>query len=84
MTALTLLDKAQRIDIDRVLVSRAASNFVCQWDGATAGESLATEDVVELSGLSAALESSYAVCSVVVRELSTKWKTYRDHLPPPA
>ena len=81
MTALTLLDKAGRVDIDRVLVSRSASNFVCQWDGATAGESLATEDVVELSGLSAALESAYAVCSSVVRELSANWDQYKDHMP---
>jgi len=78
---LSLLDRAGKVDFNRVIATRTASNFTCQWEGATAGESLATEDVVELSGLSAALESAYAVGSRTVDELVSNWDEYRTHIP---
>lgn len=81
LTALLLLDKAGRVEFPRVIASRAASNFTCQWHGATAGESLATEDIVELSSLDTALESSYAVGSTIIDELLRDWPRYRDQVP---
>jgi purine nucleoside permease len=81
LTALSLLDRMGNVDFSRVTASRTASNFTCQWDGATAGESLATEDVVELSGLNTALESAYAVGSHIVDELVLNWDQYRTQTP---
>jgi purine nucleoside permease len=81
LTALSLLDRAGKVDFNRVIASRTASNFTCQWEGATAGESLATEDVVELSGLNTALESAYAVGNRIVDELVSNWDQYRTRIP---
>lgn len=81
LTALSLLDRAGKVDFNRVIASRAASNFTCQWDGATAGESLATEDVVELTGLHTALESAYAFGSRITDELVMNWQRYRTRIP---
>jgi purine nucleoside permease len=81
LTALSLLDRMGKVDFNRVIASRTASNFTCQWDGATAGESLATEDVVELSGLNTALESAYAVGSHIVDALILNWDRYRIQIP---
>lgn len=81
MTAFTLLANANRIDCDRIIVTRSASNFVCQWEGATAGESLAEEDIVELTGLATALESAYTVGTTIVNELVQNWSTYESLTP---
>jgi purine nucleoside permease len=81
LTALSLLDRAGYVDFKRVIASRTASNFTCQWEGATAGESLSAEDVVELSGLNAALESAYAVGSRIVDQLVSHWDEYRAQMP---
>lgn len=81
MTALSLLAKMGKIDYNRVMASRTASNFTCQWDGATAGESLATEDIIELTGLSTALESAYVAGSRVIDELVQNWNLYENELP---
>lgn len=81
LTALSLLDRAGKVDFNRVIASRTASNFTCQWEGATAGESLATEDVVDLSGLNAALESAYAVGGRIVDDLVRNWEEFRTRIP---
>ena len=81
MTSLSLLGRMGKIDYYRVMASRAASNFTCQWDGATAGESLATEDIIELTGLGAALESAYSVGSRVIDELVQNWHLYENEIP---
>ena len=78
--SLTYLDKTQRVDIDRVMVLRTASNYTMPPPGVTAAENLLKENE-GYSGLSLAVESGYRVGSVVVDEILENWATYERQLP---
>ncbi len=79
--SLTQLAKAGRVDVNRVLVLRTASNF----DQPAANESLmdevATLRIAKYSGLQPALENAYRVGDVVIREIAANWPKYRDTVP---
>ncbi|HZZ19513.1 MAG TPA: purine nucleoside permease [Opitutaceae bacterium] len=80
--ALTWLTRAGKADVSRVLVLRTASNYVMQWPGATAAQSLSGESLDKgYSAYIPSLEAAYKVGSRVVHELSNGWAVYE--LTPP-
>jgi purine nucleoside permease len=81
MQSLTWLARAHKLDINRVLVLRTASNFDQQRTGLTAAESLAETKVTRYSAYMPALESAYRVGHIVVDNLVTNWPQTRDHIP---
>lgn len=81
LQSLTFLHKAGKVDVQRVLVLRTASNFDMQRPGLTAWESLAENRNQGYAGFTAAVESAWLVGSTVIHEIVANWKSYRDHLP---
>jgi len=81
--ALDRLHKAGKVNKNRLLVLRTASNFSMQWPGITAYQSLAGEKLTG-KGYSAyipSLEAAYKVGSPVVKELSENWAKYEKVMP---
>ncbi len=82
MQALAWLSRAGRVDVRRALVLRTASNFVMQWPGATAAQSLSGESLDKgYSAYLPSLEAAYQVGSRVVHEITRGWATY-ERSPP--
>ena len=81
MQSLTWLARAHKVDINRVLVLRTASNFDQQRTGITAAESLAETKVTKYSAYMPSLESAYRVGHVVVDSLVANWPQTHDHIP---
>ena len=81
MQSLTWLARAHKLDINRVLVLRTASNFDQQRTGLTAAESLAETKVTKYSAYMPALDSAYRVGHIVVDNLVANWPQTRDHIP---
>ncbi len=79
--SLTYLDQAGKVDKDRVLVLRTASNFTLPPKGRSAAEYLLEEQHDSYAGLDAALENAYLVGSAVIKELTSNWDKYADSLP---
>ena len=80
--SLVYLDPTGRVDKDRVMVLRTASNYTMQPPGVSAAESLLGERGGEgYSGLAASVEAAYAVGSKVVNEIVGHWDRYRDEVP---
>jgi purine nucleoside permease len=80
LVALTYLHPTGRVNKNRVLVLRTASNYSLPPPGLTAAENLQKEND-GYSGLDAAVEAAYRVGSVVVDELVRGWPRYRNHIP---
>jgi purine nucleoside permease len=81
--SLMRLEKLGKVDKERLLVLRTASNFTMQWTGVSAYESLAGEKLSG-KGYSAyipSLEAAYRVGQPVIMELVENWGTYEDTLP---
>ena len=78
LTALRRLSRTQRIDLDRVMVLRTASNYSMPPKGRTAAWS--TTAPYPENGRPA-LEAAYQVGGVVVDELLSDWPRYRDATP---
>lgn len=84
LQSLTLLDRAKRVDVKRVLVLRTASNFDQQMPGGDAAESLSGEKLGPgYSAYLPSLEAAHRVGSVVVHELVENWAVY-EKTPPAA
>tara|TARA_B110000037_G_scaffold222271_2_gene296437 strand:+ start:37592 stop:39679 length:2088 start_codon:yes stop_codon:yes gene_type:complete len=81
MQSLTFLDNAGKVDIDRVLVLRTASNFSMQYEGVTAVESLSGEKKGGYSAFIPAVDNAYRVGSVVLRNIIEGWETHKNTLP---
>lgn len=81
LQSLSLLAKAGKVDLARVLVLRTASNFDSQRPQISAAESLAENKAGGYAGFIPAVESAWKVGSTVVHELIGNWKTYRATLP---
>ena len=81
MQSLTWLAKAHRVDLNRVLILRTASNYDQQRKGITAAESLAETKVTRYSAYMPSLDSAYRVGHVVVDKLIADWPTTRDRVP---
>lgn len=80
MQSLTYLSKANKIDLDRVMVLRAGSNYTMQPQGQSAVQHLLSEND-GYSGMLVSLEALYSVGSVVVDELIGKWDLYEKKSP---
>jgi purine nucleoside permease len=78
LTALRRLSRAHRVDLQRVLVLRTASNYSMPPPGKTAAWSATAEYPDE--GMPA-LEAAYQVGNIVVQELINGWPQYRDFTP---
>lgn len=81
LQSLTWLQKAGKVDRERVLVLRGVSNFDMQPPGVTAAESLAGEKIGQYAAYSQSLENIYRAGSVVVHEIVKDWKRLREALP---
>ncbi len=68
MQSLTFLNKAGKVDIDRVLVLRTVSNYDEQWPGANASESLQTMTFGAYSAYIPALDAAQRIGHAVVTE----------------
>jgi purine nucleoside permease len=78
MTALHRLARINKVDAERILVLRTASNFTVPPPGKTATWS-ATAEYPDKGR--AALEAAYRVGSVVVKALVADWAQYQNELP---
>lgn len=78
--SLMWLDKIGKVDIDRVMVLRTASNYTMPPPGITAAENLLAENE-GYTGLSVALESAYTVGGKVVDEILDNWDVYENTIP---
>jgi purine nucleoside permease len=81
LQSLTFLDQAERVDRDRALVLRTASNYAMQHPGITAVESLSGEKKGDYSAFLPSLEAAWRVGHPVVEELVGNWQRYADQLP---
>ena len=81
LQSLTFLSKAGRVDVNRVLVLRTASNYDQQRPGISAADSLAETKIGQYSAYLPALEAAWRVGRVVVQELATHWERYRERVP---
>jgi purine nucleoside permease len=77
--ALTRLGKMGKVDFQRVLFLRTASNYCMQPPSVDVNKSLHAE----YAGYLPSLEAAYRVGSAVVHELSKHWDQYRDASPSP-
>jgi purine nucleoside permease len=80
LASLTRLGNAGRIDMDRVLILRATSNFTMQHPGIGAAESLAGEGL-SYSAFLPSLVAAYLVGRVVVDEVVDHWDVYGPKAP---
>jgi len=82
--SLMWLDRAGKVDVERMLVLRTASNFSMQWPGGDAAESLSGEKLGPgYSAYIPSLDAAHKVGSQVVHALLAGWDTYADTLPTP-
>lgn len=81
--SLTYLHNGGKVDKNRVMVLRTASNYTLPPPGKSAAEYLLEEQHDSYAGLDAALENAYLVGSAVVDELVNNWDKYRDKTPAP-
>jgi purine nucleoside permease len=83
--SLQLLAKDRRVDPNRVLVLRTASNYSVPAQGQTAAQLLASESSTDtathLSAFIPSLEAAYRVGSPVVKALSSEWNEYESKTP---
>lgn len=78
--SLTYLDPTGKVDKDRVMVLRTASNYSMQPPSLTAAENLLM-DHDGYAGLEASVEAAYRVGSTVVDEIVSHWDLYADQIP---
>jgi purine nucleoside permease len=81
LESLTRLAHAQKIDLNRVMVLRTASNYDQQRAGITAAESLAETKITKYGAFLPSLDTAYRVGHVVVDNLVLNWPQTRDHIP---
>jgi len=81
LQSLTFLARAGRVDLNRVMVLRTASDFDQQHPGQTAAESLAQNKIGKYTAYLPALEAAWRVGNRVVSELVSGWKKYRNAIP---
>ena len=81
MQAMTFLARSGRVDLQRVLVLRTASDYCLPRPGVTAAESLQYGNGKAYLAMRESCESAYVVGSVVVHELAGHWDKYRDQEP---
>ncbi|MBY0372409.1 MAG: purine nucleoside permease [Bryobacteraceae bacterium] len=83
LQSLAFLHSIGKVDKNRALVLRTASNFDQQRPGVTASESLSETKIGSYVAYLPSLEAAYRVGSPVVHELVQRWTQFRDRLPQP-
>ncbi len=83
LQALTQLSKARRVDLNRVMVLRAVTDFDSPPADMTAAESLVRGRNGAYFAYTEALEAAHRTGSRVVREIVTNWKRYEKSPPHP-
>lgn len=81
MQSLTWLARAGKVDVNRVMVLRTASNYDQQREGISAAASLAETKITKYGAYLPALDADYRVGDVVVRELLRTWARVRESVP---
>lgn len=84
LQALTNLAKAGKVDLNRVMVLRTASNYSMQGSNMTAAESLnreTDESETSFSGYLPSLEAAYKVGSTVIHKIIGDWRKYEQTVP---
>jgi purine nucleoside permease len=81
MQALTFLSGARKVDLNRVLALRAASDYTIPPPGVAAADFLKQENAENFPGTPGALENLYRVASPVARALAKDWAHTRDVIP---
>jgi purine nucleoside permease len=81
LQSIEFLARAGRVDINRVLVLRAVSNYDRQPVGLSASESLARQRIGAYAAYLPALEAAYRVGHEVVSELLAHWTRYEGTIP---
>jgi purine nucleoside permease len=79
--ALTYLHPTGKVNKDRVMVLRTASNYTMPPPGMSPAEHLLKENE-GYAGLQASVEAAYAVGAVVVNEIAGNWPKYGAQTPP--
>ena len=80
--SLHFLAAAGKVDADRLLVLRTASNFSMPYEGLSASQSMLNENEA-YSAFIPSLEAAYQVGSPVVNALVAGWDRYATQLPSP-
>jgi purine nucleoside permease len=78
LSSLQMLAKAGRVNWNRILVLRTASDFDQPPPGITAAENLSRNAGAHFAGYLPALESAWRVGNTVVQEITTHWEKYRE------
>jgi purine nucleoside permease len=78
--AMSYLHPTGKVNKDRVMVLRTASNYTMPPPGMSAAEHLLKEND-GYAGLEASVEAAYRVGSVVVDTIVKQWPSYRDRTP---
>ena len=81
LQSLVWLARAGKVDGNRILVLRTASNYDQQRPGKTAAESLAETKIRQYSAYLPSLEAAWLVGHTVVDELVAKWNVTRNSPP---
>jgi len=81
LQSLDFLANAGRVDLKRVLVLRAVSNFDRQPRDLTAPQSLARQRIGKYAAYLPSLEAAYRVGHAVASELLTHWRQYEMTVP---
>ena len=79
--SLAYLHEAGKVDKNRLLVLRTASNYTMPPPGKSAADYLREEQHDSYAGLDAALENAYLVGSRVIAELLENWDKYAETIP---
>jgi purine nucleoside permease len=77
LCSLQMLAKANRVDWNRIMVLRTASDFDQPPPGVSAAENLARNAGRQYAGYLPALESAWRVGNTVVQEITTHWSKYK-------
>jgi purine nucleoside permease len=77
LSSLQMLAKAGRVDWNRIMVLRTASNFDQPPPGITAADNLASNTGRQYAGYLPALESAWRVGNTVVQEITSHWDKYK-------
>lgn len=80
LQSLTFVARTGRVDSNRILVLRSASDFDQPRPGITPAEGLKENNTKGYVGLVPALESAWRVGNSVVAELVANWPRYRDQI----
>ena len=81
LQSLTNLSHAGKVDLNRVMVLRTASNYDSPPPGRTAAENLAEENSGLYSAFIPSVEAAYRVGSKAVHEITEHWDRYEKTVP---